>query len=201
MKRQLLESGLFGNATFIRYPTHATGISQDLLVRYPVRPQSLSAREIAVFINHVVILERALNETDAPFLVLESDVEFAAPPPEFARQLENAVGQALARAFHVMFIGSCLGMHVPGTQNATELALYPMRNGRCSDSLVWSRAGAERFLEFSRTRGSISEPVDWFLNTWLRDSENAVCLWAEPSLTAQGSMNGRFRSTMRDEFT
>lgn len=191
VRTQLRAAHLDNVSVFISFPQRAD-VSRNLFAKY--RVGAASPRVNLITINYLVQLQKALDSNENNFLLLESDVIF---DKGFEESLRAVMIEAARTPFDMISIGSCLNMHAKRT--SPSQLLYRESTTRCTDSIVWSRRGVEKFLEYYRNdQRLVVLPIDHYLNAFLKDSQNVVQLWAEPSLTAQGSMTGRFKSSALD---
>ena len=68
------------------------------------------------------------------------------------------------------------------------------------DSLIFSIQGIQKFVDYIESKiftTGIDNPIDYFMNDFLKTSNSFNMYWTSPSLTIQGSQNGTFQSNIQ----
>ena len=68
------------------------------------------------------------------------------------------------------------------------------------DSLIFSIQGIQKFVDYIESKiftTGIDNPIDYFMNDYLKITNSFDMYWSSPSLTIQGSQNGTFQSNIQ----
>ncbi|MEJ7137353.1 glycosyltransferase family 25 protein [Amphibiibacter pelophylacis] len=150
--------------------------------------RELRGGELGCYLSHVRCAERFLA-TDAPYaIVLEDDMQMLQPLAPLVAMAVDWLERHGHSGWDVFNIGNQklkiftpltgFGPEYPGVRLA-RAHYFPMT----TTGLVWSRAGAQAFIE---TSGRIFCPVDNFLRHWQTRRNTGYCFWP-PLLTTTGS--------------
>lgn len=151
----------------------------------------LNIAEISCTFKHREAIKRISIECDNYGLILEDDVVFC---NDFDIHF-NTFMKSTPDDWDAIFMGSCANLHVPSSilknsQTAYRIAHPSSRGG---DSYLLKRDLAQKITESMKTFVTIS---DWELSYQLY-LHDAKTYWWEPSLIAQGSECGLYKSTLR----
>jgi len=120
--------------------------------------------------------------------ILESDVIF---PANFQSEFEAMMREARALPMvDVIFMGSGSNKHIHDARLLPNRRLYFQQEDRCTDSMVWTRAGILRFLPYI---DKMNHPVDFYFSK-IANLLHMNVYWCEPPLVFQGSQHGIYTS-------
>jgi glycosyl transferase family 25 len=176
--------------TFI-FDFDADDIPDDLIASRFAESDLMRPHQSLV-LKHIRSWELMLESGLDRVLVLEDDAELA---EDFASNFEVIMrGVAALPAGWMVYLGRGDNQHV-GERGAQ--GLIPGGRLPAADALVFDREAARRriaFLESSR----IKRPADWLI----RETDASVGIkhyWLRKPIVRQGSMNGRFVSSLDDK--
>ena len=155
----------------------------------------------SLMLKHFDAYIKIINEYERA-LIFEDDILLC---ENFADIFANYTTQ-LPDDYDLVFIGDGCGDHIPPWRLEPETyfyerGVYPTFWGgdgatRCSDSYIISKKCAVKLYEYiKQSPCKIALPMDLWLNQVARDAELKV-YWAEPTIVTQGSLKGRFSSSL-----
>jgi len=160
--------------------------------------KELSQREISIFLNFYIIFKRILGYyKEGLFMILESDV--------ICKENFNLIYKLLS-SLDLTFndcisFGSGCNIDIKNyTITEDNIELYKNQETRCMDSLIFSIQGIQKFVDYIESKifsTGIDNPIDYFMNDFLRMTNSFNMYWTSPSLTIQGSQNGTFKSNIQ----
>jgi GR25 family glycosyltransferase involved in LPS biosynthesis len=156
--------------------------------------------QIAISLSHFYAYTQIAEKYECG-LILEDDVILT---EHFVYTLDSYMTY-LPDEYDMLFIGNGCNLHIlPGKirpgKYVYEKSHEPTRWGglgatRCADSYVVSNACARKMQSYiANITQKINLPIDWLLNTMLRDTDSKV-YWAEPTIVKQGTQNGMFNTS------
>ncbi len=188
-------------------PTYSSCLTSEELDTYVSTNWSLHNRplrmsEISLFLNFIYIFKRILSEhKKGHFLILESDVIFY---HSLSLYLEKLLPHLETVNADCASIGMGCNLLPPKINHlSSEFQLVKMTKTRCTDALLFSYAGIQKFMkyfdEFMESFGSINEPIDNFFETFFRKDLSYQYIWVYPSICVQGSQTGQYTSSIQPE--
>ena len=149
--------------------------------------------EKSLVLNFLYLFE-ALEHQDFDYvLILESDVIFSGNLVEYIESLEeflktNPDGASLGSGCDL----------IDDTINTDDMSQQITKNTslRCTDTLLFSKAGSTKLLEYLREYGAFDEPIDNCIDLLLKKEEFNF-YWVWPSITVQGSQYGYYSSSIQ----
>jgi hypothetical protein len=160
--------------------------------------KELSLREISIFLNFYIIFKRILAYyKEGLFMILESDV--------ICKENFNLIYKLLS-SLDLTF-NDCIsfgsGCNIDIINHAiveNNIELYKNQETRCMDSLIFSIQGIQKFVDYIERKiftTGIDNPIDYFMNDFLKTTNSFNMYWTSPSITIQGSQNGTFQSNIQ----
>lgn len=151
----------------------------------------LNMAEISCTFKHREAIKLIAQECNDYGLILEDDVLFCNDFDKYFNMfIENT-----PEDWDAIFMGSCANLHVPANLLTHGKTAYRIADpaSRGGDSYLLKKTLAEKITASMNTFVTIS---DWELSyqLWLHQSKT---YWWEPSLVAQGSEYGLYKSTLR----
>jgi len=160
--------------------------------------KKLSLREISIFLNFYIIFKRILGYyKEGLFMILESDI--------ICKENFNLIYKLLSSldlTFNdcISFGSGCNIDIINRTIIENNIELYKNQETRCMDSLIFSIQGIQKFVNYIESKiftTGIDNPIDYFMNDFLKTTNSFNMYWTSPSLTIQGSQNGTFQSNIQ----
>jgi hypothetical protein len=173
-------------------------IKVDNTIYLQTNEKKLSLREISIFLNFYIIFKRILGYyKEGLFMILESDI--------ICKENFNLIYKLLSRldlTFNdcISFGSGCNIDIINRTIIENNIELYKNQETRCMDSLIFSIQGIQKFVDYIESKiftTGIDNPIDYFMNDFLKSSSSFNMYWTSPSLTIQGSQNGTFQSNIQ----
>lgn len=189
MEQQLAEAGL--QAEFI-FEGDADELTDELVGRYFVENNTLSAAQKSCALKHILALEKIAASNSMFNLVLEDDAVFAKGFTQGVRRALTQSGQFLGDK--VIFIGSGGNFFTPKSQRKPGQYLYLGARGRFADSYIIDSTTAQKRLDWIMAH-KVSEPIDNQFDKIDRELGIKI-VWLEDPVVEQGSKNGLFASTL-----
>jgi glycosyl transferase, family 25 len=157
----------------------------------PEAPLSVGQKSCAM--KHVAALQRVRDMAWEKAIIFEDDVLIG---DNFAGNLAQVLDEArrLWLPPFVIHLGSASNFYVPAADLRPGQLLYRGTRGRNSEAYVIGAAAATLRLDWLETH-KISEPIDLMFNAG--DAATGIdIIWTEPPLAEQGSLTGRFPSSL-----
>ena len=176
---------------FVRQPMH------QLLDVHPSRKMKMSELSLTLnYYSHLTDIDKRYK--DGVFLTLESDAsllpEAAHGLPVFLNLLQGKTDWSL---FSLGWGGAEQLQGLPEENGYAPFQVVRKCNTRCTDSLLWSKSGIEKFLQHLKGE-NFSEPFDHYLSRFMDDNmDNFKFYWVEPPFFKQLSNYGNLASTIR----
>ena len=164
------------------------------LVERTFAPSDLNLGHQSLVLKHVATWKACEERKLERVLVFEDDVVLA---PHFPDAFERAMREvdALAPGF-LVYLGCGDNRYVEGAQRATTM-LVPGGPLSAADAIVFDRLAARRRLEWLASH-RVTRPADWLMREVDREC-GTPHFWLSDPLVEQGSMNGRFASSLDDK--
>lgn len=166
--------------------------------------RNLKKAELSLFLNYYDIFnEIDKRYLDGIFLTLESDV---LETPEIYTYFESFL-QVIKNNSDKW---SCISLGYGGEddrfvkgdikkwENTKEFFFLRQKITRCTDSLIWTRKGIEKILEYMKFE-DYSEPFDHYMCRMMEIEESFKFFWSEPHYFKQQSNYGNDTSTIQHD--
>lgn len=162
----------------------------------------LKMGNISLILKHIDAWKRIIIENLSFGIILEDDAIFIS---DFNNILNQYINE-LPDDFDILMINCGCNLHIPFSMIESNKHIYfrgtmPTAWGgnggtRCTDGYIISNECAKKFINLYNNLpdSSINLPIDWWMNTLLRNI-NAKVYWAEPELIKQGTETGLFKSS------
>jgi len=180
-------------------PTYMDTLTQEEISRFTQETHNrpFKASEKSLFLNFFYLFEKCLNEhKNGYILILESDVIFEGDLEQYLNNLEPFLQ---TKSPHAVSIGSgcdCIDDDVNTDDMSFQIAKKTVV--RCTDTLLFSIEGIHMFLDYMYNYGTWDEPIDNFLNKFVKQNESIYnYYWVWPSITLQGSQYGYYKSSIQ----
>lgn len=167
-------------------------ITSELDAKWFMPESGLSQPAKSCCLKFIRALEIAARSPARFTLVFEDDVILA---HDFRRILKHALEEQerIAGPFTIQ-LGAANNMHVPKLQRVHGKYLYEANQVRANEAFLITSDAARLRLEWLAGR-KIDRTADHLFN--LIDKEQGIrFFWLEPTIVEQGSMNGRFVSSI-----
>jgi hypothetical protein len=202
------------NAEFI-CPTYKQTITDEIMSRYlkddltlKLYNRPLLKSEMSLFLNHVSILKHIEKKyKDGIFLVFESD---AYPLDltffnDFIQLIETKRDKNNEYLWDMISIGLPYSELIYNywwkedlTTNCDKIRLIRKKITRCTDSLIWSYTGIEKFLNLLKVENeNYCLPIDTYFNDIICKHENFKLYWSSVAFFSQETHDGGIVSTIR----
>ena len=196
-------------------PTYKHTITDEEYVKYVRTPfkqlipwcdRNLRRSELSLILNFRAVLEdidrRFLN---GMFLVLESDVvptEQLSSIDKFLEEVEKRKAQW--NCIHIGYGGDGQFWQTPFQETLTKegdpLRLSRHLNTRCTDSMLWTKQGIERMLDYMMQTEDYSEPLDHYMSRYFETNQDKFSFyWSEPTFFVQLTTYGGEQSTIQKD--
>ena len=153
----------------------------------------LSMRQKSCAMKHIAALQRVRDMTWEKAIIFEDDVLIA---DNFGVKLALVLDEAkrLWSLPFVIHLGSATNFYVPAPELRPGQMLYRGTRGRNAEAYVIGAKTASLRLDWLE-KHKISEPIDLMFNA--SDAATGIdMIWTEPPLAEQGSLTGRFPSSL-----
>lgn len=176
-------------------PTYKNTLSQSELSRFTTETHErvFKNSEKSLVLNFLYLFEVLESQDFDYVLILESDVIFSGNLVEYMKGLQEFLKTKPD--------GACLGSGcdmIDESINTDDMSLQIAKNTRirCTDTLLFSKEGSIKLLEYLRKYGIFDEPIDNCIDLFLKKKEfNFYWIW--PSITVQGSQYGYYASSIQ----
>jgi len=178
-------------------PTFMNTLTESELSRFTeiTHDRLFKASEKSLFLNFLYLFQKCVSEHTGNVLILESDVIFEGNLSEYLFCLQGFIKEINP---DIVSIGSgCDLIHDDVDTNDMNLQIYKYHKLRCADSLIFSVKNIQSIISYVDSYGLIDEPFDNFIDKFIKDS-NSSLYWAWPSITMQGSQEGKYRSLIQN---
>jgi GR25 family glycosyltransferase involved in LPS biosynthesis len=168
----------------------ASGIDPAMVARYSAPAEGMTPKHLSCALKHLDAHERIASSQTS--LVIEDDLVFLR---DFVSRLEHVLIEfAALPPRSVAYVGRGGSGIVPRAQRRPAKLLYEAGSSRTTDAyLLTPDAAQARLAWFVSNR--LTMPIDLAVN--LADKATGVGIyWSHPSLAEQGSLSGRFPSTL-----
>jgi hypothetical protein len=183
------------NVTYFQ-PTYMDNLTPDELSRFSevTHGRLFKASEKSIFLNFMYLFEKCVDIHNY-VLILESDVIFEEDLKEYLEGLTEFLIQISPEC---LSIGS--GCDLIDDDVDTDDMNYQIARKqvvRCMDSLIFSKQGITKILDYMKGYGIYDEPIDNFLEKFIKGSDFSY-YWVWPSITLQGSQYGYYKSSIQN---
>jgi hypothetical protein len=148
-------------------------------------------------VNYFKIMEH-VEETysSGNFLILESDV---IPLLNWESTFDAVTRQMNHISFDFVHIGN--GCNLSPTMfghniRGNAVKLYRCPKARCTEAIVWSFDGIKKFNSHRKGMQIIDQPLDFHFDDIISALDGNI-FWSYPSIFAQGSQNGLYKSAIQ----
>ena len=176
--------------------TYMDTLSHDELSRFSevTHGRLFKASEKSVFLNFLYLFEKCVNSHDY-VLIFESDVIFEG---DLIKYLEGLSEFLTGASPECISIGSGCDL-IDDDVNTDDMNYQIARKQivRCMDSLIFSKQGITKILDYMKGYGIFDEPMDNFLEKFIKGSDFSY-YWVWPSITLQGSQYGHYKSSIQN---
>jgi len=146
--------------------------------------------ESSLFLKHMEVFKHDCGNNI--IIVFEDDAVLC---PNFMERLNTCLLQLKNENWDVLFSGECCGLHCDVEPGKCIKATNTSR-GTCM--YVLNFGVGKRFYEIFNAKGVIHSPIDWWFN-FIKPEYGLNYFWSEPTLVEQGSDNGLFKSSLREQ--
>ncbi|MCK1691623.1 glycosyltransferase family 25 protein [Bradyrhizobium sp. 145] len=167
-------------------------ISPEIEGKWFTPGSKLSARQKSCALKHIVALEAIRDRDCERAIVFEDDIILC---KNFISQLSRAMDESRSwkRPF-VMDIGSATNFYTPADKLKNGSMLYAGAKRRNAEAYLIGSLEASLRLEWL-AKHKITEPIDIEFNHC--DAILGISIiWTEPPLAEQGSLTGKFKSSL-----
>lgn len=157
--------------------------------------RSLMNSELGCYLSHYGCVEKFLS-TDADYLiVLEDDMKITA---DFKTALDQILEYLHTHQEHQWYLINIAAKKKKLSKDITTLNQYSIWHAYYFPirglGLVWSRKGAEEFIQLGRT---MSVPVDIFFQSWLSKNGKGLGVW--PGLVRPAGLDSDILGTVAQQ--
>lgn len=190
MRREMARFGIRFEWMFDYDP----GSIDPALIERTFAPSDLKASHQSLVLKHAATWRACVERDLRRVLVFEDDVVLA---PDFPQAFGRAMQEAdrLAPGY-LIYLGCGDNRYVDGAAHC-DATLVPGGPLSAADAVVFDREAARRRLDWM-TRHRVTRPADWLMR-----EVDAQCAtphyWLGEPVVEQGSMNGRFASSLDDK--
>lgn len=155
-------------------------------------PRPLGKAEVDISINHFKLLERISEDKGNLFLILEDDVVLC---EEFTYTLQKVLGELEKVEWDICFLDWC---NTTPPRKGGIVEIVDQRKNEDSDSwglaayLIKPRAAAELLRDFDHFTLVCDDEIRYLVK-----KKRLVPKWSLPPLAEQGSISGKFTSSLR----
>jgi glycosyl transferase, family 25 len=190
MRREMARFGIRFEWVFDYDP----GSIEPGLIERTFAPSDLKASHQSLVLKHAATWRACVERDLRRVLVFEDDVVLAQDFPQaFGRAMQEA--DRLAPGY-LIYLG-CGDNRYVDSGAPSDAALVPGGPLSAADAIVFDREAARRRLDWM-TRHRVTRPADWLMR-----EVDAQCgtphYWLGEPVVEQGSMNGRFASSLDDK--
>jgi glycosyl transferase family 25 len=167
-------------------------ISAEVEARYFAPNVALSIGQKSCALKHIAAMEKIANANLGTALILEDDASLC---PDFLNILSDFIAEAgqWPRPW-VLHVGAATNYYVPGHKIVPGRHVYEGHKVRNMEAYVLGAEEARRRLSWIQAN-KLSDPIDIAMNK--ADPEMGIpFLWTDPPLVEQGSLTGRFASSL-----
>jgi glycosyl transferase family 25 len=164
------------------------------LIERTFAPSDLNLGHQSLVLKHAATWRACVQRNLKRVLVFEDDVVLA---PHFPEALERAMREADAlEPGWLVYLGCGDNRYVEGAQRSPTM-LVPGGPLSAADAIVFDRLAAQRRLQWMAGH-RVTRPADWLMREV--DGEcGTPHFWLNDPVVEQGSMNGRFASSLDDK--
>jgi len=167
------------------------GTIDPALIERTFAPSDLGPGHQSLVLKHAATWRACVERGLERVLVFEDDVVLA---PRFDQVLARAMREIRALApGYLVYLGCGDNRYLEGASGAVTL-LLPGGPLSAADAIVFDRLAAQRRLDWMQAH-RVTRPADWLMREIDQQCATPHFWLAEP-VVEQGSMNGRFASTL-----
>jgi len=152
---------------------------------------NLSLSEISLFLKHIYIYKRIIENYDEA-LIVEDDIVLC---KDFISQLQKYKTQ-VPKDYDIVYLGNGCNLHVCSHAIRPSQHIYEIKDksSKCTDSYLIQKKACVQLVDYFKK--GIQLPIDWWL-TETSKSKDLSIFWVEPTLVSQGSQTNLFKSSIR----
>jgi len=197
--REKFLEGVFNNQQILPFEFvteyQDSALNEELIKKYFTEDIRTVLGKGALFCTlvHMLIYEKVIKNDNEFALVFENDVCFI--DSNFLEKLKPIVEEAkqLEKGFIISLENTTLEFPSWRVVKKNKL-LYKAKSGRCAGAYLIDKKAAVLMMEDAINK-KCSKVIDWWHND-LIDRGVITMYWAHPSLTEQGSFNGKMTSSI-----
>jgi glycosyl transferase, family 25 len=170
----------------------ADEITSEVDRAYFAEGSDLTLRQKSCAMKHIVAMQRIRERNQDMALIFEDDAQLV---PDFVAQLQRVLVEAerFPRP-RILHLGAATNFYTPASQLRPGQIVYVGDRVRNMEAYVLGAVEADARLTWI-ARHPMVKPIDIAFNTG--DPEMGIpFLWPEPPLAEQGSLTGKFRSSL-----
>lgn len=152
---------------------------------------NFKASEISLFLKHVSIYEKFLNNNEY-IIVLEDDFIFKYEPMEKIQELINEANEN--GNWDLIFSGDCCNLHYNNIIPNKKLYKTNLSRGTCM--YIININTTKKLLDIFNLEKIIDKPIDHWFN-YIFKKYDFISYWSEPTLVMQGSETKIFNSSLK----
>ena len=196
-------------------PTYKQTITDEEYTKYVRTPfkqlipwcdRNLRRSELSLLLNFRAVLEEIDKKyMDGMFLILESDVVITEDIDRVQPFFEEAEKRKMNwECIHIGHGNDEQFWQTPFQETLTKegdsLRLSRHLNTRCTDSMLWTKQGIERMLEYMMQTEDYSEPLDHYICRYLENNQEKFSFyWSRPTFFKQLTTYGGEESTIQKD--
>ncbi|HEX4583456.1 MAG TPA: glycosyltransferase family 25 protein [Burkholderiaceae bacterium] len=157
-------------------------------------PSDLKVTHQSLVLKHAATWRACVERKLSRVLVFEDDVVLA---PDFADAFGRAMQQAARLApGYLIYLGCGDNRYVQAAAHSAT-TLVPGGPLSAADAIVFDRLAAQRRLDWMAGH-RITRPADWLMRE-IDQQQGTAHFWLSEPIVEQGSMNGRFASSLDEK--
>jgi GR25 family glycosyltransferase involved in LPS biosynthesis len=144
--------------------------------------KNITMSEISLFLKHIEIFKKTNDELT---IVLEDDIIFN---QDFINKLNNYLDN-LPKTWDILFTCECSDLH--SNNIVSDKIYYESETSRGTCMYILNKGVSKKLLDIFNNEKETSYAIDWWFNK-IKDENNLIYYWSEPTLAIQGSELGIF---------
>ena len=190
-------------------PTYKYDINNEIYNKYVkskfiIDNRYIKKSELSLFLNFYEILKDIDKRyLDGIFITLESDIII----DENINNINILIDKIVQNKENINLVSIGKGYEHRIIKNLGEtysnhydkVRLIKMNETRCTDSFIWTKEGINIFLNYIENKNDINEPIDHFINNFLKNINNFNMYWSIPHFFIQTTSNMGEKSTIQSD--